>query len=466
MAGLTRYGFKRKSFTDIKLEIENALKTVLGNEIDLRAESVLGQIVGVLTLPISDLWEELENVYLSFDPDYAEGVSLDSLAALTGVTRIPATSTEVDAVLYGAVGTVIPINSEARNTQTEDIYLLASPVTISLNNLARALVTVNTVSNTTDYTITVNGTDYTVTSGAVATKDDILLALAAELADEPVFSQVNVQQQVVLAGEPFTLSVSANLTISNTGSMGVFVAKEPGAKFVPAGTLSVIQTPVAGWTSVMNPGDGVTGRNIETDPELRLRRRQSVSYPATGTVDAIRSKLLQVSNIQSAVVIENDSGSVDEHGVPPQHIWAIVQGGDDDVIADILYRTKAGGIGTYGDTLVEYEAVNGQTYDVRFERPQEIDLYIDMTIKPLEGYPLDAVDQIKAAITAWASSNMSIGEGLRYSRLFTPINSVPGFEVTELLIGTEPNPASEASISVDVDEIIISDTANINITVI
>ncbi len=85
MAGLTAAGFERKRLPEIKAEIEAALKAQFGNDIDLRSESVFGQLVGVLALPISDLWEEAENIYLAFDPDYAEGVSLDSLAALTGV---------------------------------------------------------------------------------------------------------------------------------------------------------------------------------------------------------------------------------------------------------------------------------------------------------------------------------------------------------------------------------------------
>lgn len=470
MAGLSKEGFERKRLPEIKAEIEAALKAQFGNEIDLRAESVFGQIVGVLALPISELWEEAENVYLSFDPDYAEGVSLDSLAALTGVTRIQATATQVGAVLYGNVGATIPAGSEARNGDTEDVYSLSEAVTIGLDNLVRAKVVVNTVTNATDYTVTINGVDYTVTSDADATQDEILLALDAALAAVPEFSEVDVLQQIILSSEvdsPFTLAVSANLTVIDTGSPGTFVAEVPGALFIPSGALDEIQTSVAGWTSVENPADGVVGRDIETDAELRLRRRQSVSFPATATVDALLSKLLQLEDIAAAKVFENDTDAVDANGVPAHTIWVIVQGGDETEIADIIYRTKAAGIGTFGDTTVNFESDSGQIYDIKFERPTEASLYIDMTIVPIdgEGYVAEAPELIKTAIAEWVTANLTIGESLKYSRLFTPINSVPGFEVTELFIGTAPAPAGEASINVDIDEIIVCDTANISITV-
>lgn len=469
MAGLSKFGFEIKRLPEIKAEIESALRTAFGDEIDLRAESVFGQLVGVLSLPISELWEEAQNVYLSFDPDYADGVSLDSLAALTGVTRIPATPTTVTAALFGNVDTIVPAGSQARNSNTGDIYNLVNSVAIGMSNLVNALVTVNNVSSNTGYTITINGVPYSITSDANATQDEILLALGSALSSNPIFNQVNVLQEIELVqntlSEPFSLSVSANLTISQIASPGVFISDIEGAKFLPAGSLDQIQTSVAGWLSVTNPFDGQVGRDIESDSELRLRRRQSVSYPSTATIEAIRSKLLQVPEIQAAKVFENDQSTTDTNGVPPQHIWVIVQGGDASVIADIIYRTKAGGIGTHGTTVVDLNGLNGQIYEIKFQRPTIVPLYVDMTIVPMEGYTSVAPDLIKAAIVQWVTENMEIGEGLKYSRLFTPINSVPGFEVTDLKIGTTPSPTGETSISVDVSDLIVSDTVNILVTV-
>lgn len=469
MAGLTAAGFERKRLPEIKAEIEAALKTQFGEDIDLRSESVFGQLVGVLSLPISELWEEAENIYLAFDPDYAEGVSLDSLCALTGIVRIAATATTVTGILFGDIGTTIPALSQARTAETQDIYNLNTDVTISATSLARAKVTINTVANSTNYTITIGGTAYTVASDSSATEDEILIAFASELAGVDAFIEVNSNNEIVFEqNDPdnaFSLVVTSNLSITETASHGIFSAAIKGAKILPAGQLTEIQTTVAGWDSVANPADAIIGRNVETDSELRLRRRQSVSFPATATADSLLARLLQLENVVAAKVYENDTDATDGNGVPPQHIWPIVEGGSDEDIAQVIYQTKAGGIGTYGDTTVLYESDSGQEYDIKLERPTATPVYIDMTILPKDGYVAETPELIKAAVVAWVTANISIGDTLLYSRLFTPINSVGGFEVTSLTIGKTDNPTGEVSITAAIDEILKADSTNIDITV-
>lgn len=469
MAGLTAEGFERKRLPQIKSEIEDALKAQFGEDIDLRSESVFGQLVGVLSLPISELWEEAENVYLAFDPDQASGVSLDSLAALTGVTRIAATATTVTGVLIGDIGTTIPALSEVRTEETQDIYYLEGDVTLSATSLARAKVNVDSVQNNLDYTITIGGTPYTITSDADATEDEILIAFAAALSGVTEFVEVDTDNNIVFEqNDPdlaFTLTVTSELAITATGGHGNFLAQEKGAKILPANQLNEIQSTVAGWDSVFNPLDGISGRDVESDSELRLRRRQSVSFPATATGDSLLARLLQVPDVQSAKVYENDTDATDANSVPPQHIWPIVIGGADEDIAQIVYQTKAGGIGTHGDTTVTYESDSGQEYDINFERPTETPVYIDMTLLTKDGYAVNTPDLIRAALVDWFRVNISIGDTLPYSRLFTPINSIGGFEVTELTIGETDNPTGTVSLTAAIDEILQAETSIIDITV-
>ena len=186
---------------------------------------------------------------------------------------------------------------------------------------------------------------------------------------------------------------------------------------------------------------------------------------ASATLDAIRARLLQFDDVIAVRAFDNDSQATDLNGVPPQHVWIIVQGGNDEAIGEVIYQLKPAGIGTHGDTAVTVTSASGQDYAIRFQRPSEVPLYIDMTIKPTEGYVSGAVELIKAAIVQWVESNIGIGDSLKYSRLYTPINMVPGFEVTDMNIGTGPNPDGETSIDVTVAQIITADTANISITV-
>ena len=49
--------------------------------------------------------------------------------------------------------------------------------------------------------------------------------------------------------------------------------------------------------------------------------------------------------------------------------------------------------------------------------------------------------------------SLKIGEDVVYSRLYTPINSVSGFQVDSLKIGTSPSPTGTSNIVIDFDEI-------------
>jgi uncharacterized phage protein gp47/JayE len=105
---------------------------------------------------------------------------------------------------------------------------------------------------------------------------------------------------------PYALSVGSNLQITSTSSPINFLAQTYGPIAAPANTLTEIVTPVAGWTSLTNPQAGITGRNQETDAELRLRREQSLHLLGAATVEAIRSRLLQeVPGVVSVTVFEN-----------------------------------------------------------------------------------------------------------------------------------------------------------------
>ncbi len=105
---------------------------------------------------------------------------------------------------------------------------------------------------------------------------------------------------------PFSCNVGLNLDVIAQASPFIFLADDFGPIPLPANTLTFIQTPIAGWISINNSIAGVTGRFIETDAELRIRRANSIKLLAAATVEAIRAGLLQkVTGVTSALVFEN-----------------------------------------------------------------------------------------------------------------------------------------------------------------
>lgn len=93
--GVTTTGFVKKDLDTIKAEVESALRSRLGETINLLPTSVLGQLVGIITEREASLWDQAEAIYNAAYPLTSAGQALDSLASLTGVTRLAATKSTV-----------------------------------------------------------------------------------------------------------------------------------------------------------------------------------------------------------------------------------------------------------------------------------------------------------------------------------------------------------------------------------
>lgn len=161
----------------------------------------------------------------------------------------------------------------------------------------------------------------------------------------------------------------------------IFDVDELGPIPVYAGTLSVIATPVAGWTAVTNPLDGNVGRAVETDADLRIRRAAEISAAGAPNAPGISEAVAAVEGVKKAFVIQNDSDfTVD--GVPPHCVETVVYDGfpaaaSDAEIAAAIYASKAGGISTVGSVMVPITDSEGVTHPIYFSRVEAVPIYLD-----------------------------------------------------------------------------------------
>lgn len=399
--GLTPQGFNLKRLADLKQDIENDLIAEFG-EINTQPQSVFGQIVGIFAKMFADNWENLQEVYYSQYPNTAQGVSLDNVVQFNGLTRRPESQTSVIASCTGLEGTAIPLNSQARISNTGQVFIaspggiitrqVADKVTVSVDNVTNQSYTVVASNEAFTYSlpnlvfsnvgdifvasnviiVTINGialapvnfiTDSDTTLAAVATAISGFSGVASAIASNPdtiiitanagasiaINTPVDITGGITQAsssvvfrtpadaneisaglvallnvGTPswtatdlmgsltiqtnseevaFSCNVGIGLSVTAQSSPIIFLSENFGPIPCPTNALDTIITPLSGWDSIINREDGVIGRNLETDAELRIRRLDSIKLLGNCTVEAIRAKLLTIAD--SASVFEN-----------------------------------------------------------------------------------------------------------------------------------------------------------------
>lgn len=255
-----------------------------------------------------------------------------------------------------------------------------------------------------------------------------------------------------------------------------------GPVTAPAGSLTRIVTPVPGLASVTNPLDAQVGRDVETDTELRIRQSRSTMAPAASPVESVYANLANVAGVTYARVRQNNTLVTDSNGIPGKCVAAVVVGGEDLDIAMVLLERTGIVAEWFGSSSLTLFDVQGEPYVVKWTRPTQLPIYIALTIQVTNQniFPVTGLQQIKDAIIAYAQGGapaLGVDDGFSetgfvpggtvlWSRLFTPINFVPGHRVVSLFIGTAPGPTLENDIPVPWDEVSQFLDANIDITVV
>lgn len=265
-------------------------------------------------------------------------------------------------------------------------------------------------------------------------------------------------------------STETEVTLDGAGNASVFAnSVETGPISALASSITEIDTPITGWSSVINLSDADLGTNEETDVELRARRERSVARDAQAIVDAIFAAVANIPGVTQTLVLENDTNLVDANGSPPHSFQTVVVGGVDEDIADAIWLKKPAGILAYGNTTVEITDTQGIPHDISFSRPTEIDIYVEVTLTTYSDYPANGDDLIKQAIVDYANGvlvdgrGFSLGDDVIYTRLYTPINSIQGHEIDDLRIAITPSPTGTSNIPIGATEISNFTVANITV---
>ncbi|AIP97288.1 baseplate J/gp47 family protein [Salmonella enterica] len=334
---------------------------------------------------------------------------------------------------------------DANNTAIS-VYNCFSPVTgygaaltsnVKINGIARKGATNSTVD------LLLTGTaGTTITNGTVKDTNNVIWRLPAS----------------VVIGVDGAVTVTA--ICSNSGAVAAL-----------AGTITTINTPTRGWTSVTNPAAATVGAPAETDAELRIRQGQSVAIPSITPFEGVDGAIANIAGVTRHKLYENDTGKTDGNGLPPHSISAIVDGGDVTEIARTIRGNKGQGVRTWGKTSVTVPDKYGNPHIISFSRPTDVPVYGKITLKVFAGYTSQIGVQIQQAVADYINRLM-IGDQVLLSRIYSPANLgvVSGgnaryYDIQELLIGKSPEAVAAANINIAYDESASCKPENIIITV-
>lgn len=403
MAEITPQGPVKKTLAEYKADREQDWKDAFGPDLNVDPETPQGQIIGIESFALSEADDSVINVANLLSIFDAVGLQLDGLFSLLAIVRIPASKTLVTVELAGVPATLIPSGSKCKTT-TGDQFII---------------------------------------------RDDV--------------------------------------TLDGTGNAsGVAQAVEFGPVQVAINTLTQIVDVVPGWETVDNAAAGVPGEDQESDEDYLRRYLQSLSKNARSPLDSVLASVLAVETVTSAQVAENDTDTqiiIDGVTFEPFSIGVAVQGGVDQDIAEAIQIKKTIGAFTNGTTTVTVPQAQGNgddgpDIDISFFRVTELRTVIDIDITINNKFPANGLSLIKQNIEEYftgvfpnvtdgtfETDGIQISEDVIKSRLYTPINSVPGHVVNTLTL-KEFGGASVDIMPVDFNErAIIQLTSDITITV-
>lgn len=430
MAGITENGFEPKRLPDVLDSLRTKAKEAFGQNINTDPDSVMGQLIDTVGAEIATLWQTAEAAYASRDPAAAEGILLDVLAYLIGISRNP--PTKGSCVLTVLVDdddgdTTIPLGTVFVEASTG----LRFTTTAATTPTSAACTFVVFTSDISDFTAHA-GEDVDVVIDGITNTFEIPVDCTQEQFTAGVVAAINAQTGThnwtatnyfgwpgFYSQDNNNVAVSATINAVTTNVIFSLVGAsvEAGADDYDIRTISALSNfnlvnPISGCIGAVNLLASVAGTDMETDVELRLRRQESLATAGASTLESIVSKVRGLNGVTATVGYENTALTNDAYTRPGKSFEIVVVGGSDSDIAETIAKWKPAGIETtFGDattgaTTVQVADLNGVLKDINFSRaqPQYIQIRAEYKLYSEERFLETGAQGIKDAIYDFGTS--------------------------------------------------------------
>ena len=453
--GVTKNGFVLKRYDAVYESLAEKVKDYAGIDIDKKSGSVLNLAI---FYPVADLiarlHEESLDVYNSLHPSTAEGVALDDAcqyanirrkAAKKTVYQISCNMTDGNTLL---AGTIIAADTNPRH----DLYCDSDTV-VSREAWNEAYVRLVTAKAGITYFLTIDDDTFSYISDS-GDQDKILSGIAALVCVDGIETAVSdgiLSLTCSLPEETHRLVLSESLTTASVTGLVKFSTGEYGSIIMPDRAINqIISNKSTGFNWCENRIAPVAGRLAAEDYEFRQDYIAQIYSHSSNMVDSIRSYLLaNVDGVETVNVYENTGDTVDEEGRLPHSIEVIVEGGTDSAVAYGILSCRPGGIQTNGEVSIDCDGENGESINIRFNRPSSIYAWISVS---LSGDVKAVPSNYKRIITDLMMDNygtLTAGQTLYIQALISEIyKKVPG--LTRVVI-TQANTTSSSTVPGDSD---------------
>lgn len=487
--GLTSTGYVATTLPEILSRVESAARLRFGNDIDMSPQSIFGGLKDIFSNELAIAYEEEQAIYAAGSVNSAEGVQLDDLCSLNGISRNGATKSFLSKQYFiGDDSTIVPAGTQIYNSTNPDIiFQTREEITLVTGTDEAQSGTLSVGWETTYQQFRLKHGNYTTNwMSFFASSSDIEL----ELNSLPSIDTVTV----VTTGQP-------KITVTFGGWSGkqpqiplyCEIRNAPGFNFyfnidtagVEQGSVAIesvlggsdqiglaynikdLVTPVSGVFYTINTEDIKIGKNIETDAQLVARRNLSMSAGSMKGKNGLITRLLdQVPELDAVTVVENKEDVADGDGRPPHSFEVYVYSSAgisgnsllQQAIADVILENTPPGIKNVVTASVNYSIgvldESGISRTVPFSEPDPVDIYVDILVSISTSlFPVDGTQQIVNKILDYGYT-LGVGSSVIYSPyLVGALLGIQGIKSSTVYCGLSSSPTGQSDITIGSNQV-------------
>jgi uncharacterized phage protein gp47/JayE len=421
MAGITQYGFVRKTLQEIITSMQTSLRNKLGDDWNFQTGSIEDQFISVFAEEADQIWQGLEGVVNSQTLAGAEYTYLDDVLNKQGVYRQDKTKGGGEVIIqsnYGVafVGTTVAAGSIISARNNVNYVTLSDTVIDNYSSCYRISVSDITVGvpytfrlyNSNSPTTKVFTRTATSTADRVRFLNELCTFINEVIIDTPSKAFLGNDSTLYVGYNPSTLLPqpfpSKRLYVNITPRVGIIghsvdiEATVAGFKPLSANGLLTLSPNFFGYDSIVNYVDLNSGSEVQTDAQFRLSATAIKDNSVAGTPDALKSALLRTDGVIAAEVFENPTKNyiydVSSNLVCEPYTYnVVVLGGKDAEVAKVIYEKGYGNTNRFGNYSTTLSNSLGQSVVVKYTRCGYFDIAVEVGYTTKDGSALTDVEK-------------------------------------------------------------------------